>query len=82
MFKTVLESFINPERELCLPAKEINWASLEKEFAPLYGTVGRPSIGSVPISVSGVAGLHQSFTSQNYSFQLNLLDYENNSTNC
>jgi IS5 family transposase len=25
-------------------AKEIDWASLEKEFAPLYGTVGRPSI--------------------------------------
>jgi IS5 family transposase len=44
MFKTVLESFINPEHELCLLAKEIDWASLEKEFAPLYGTVGRPSI--------------------------------------
>ena len=44
MFKTVLESFINPEHELCLLAKEIDWATLEKEFAPLYGTVGRPSI--------------------------------------
>jgi IS5 family transposase len=44
MFKTVLESFINPEHELCLLAKEIDWASLEEEFAPLYGTVGRPSI--------------------------------------
>jgi IS5 family transposase len=44
MFKTVLVSFINSEHELCLLAKKIDWASLEKEFAPLYGTVGRPSI--------------------------------------
>jgi transposase, IS5 family len=44
MFKTVLASFINPQHELCLLAKEIDWGSLEKEFAPLYGEVGRPSI--------------------------------------
>jgi transposase, IS5 family len=44
LFKTVLVSFINPEHELCLLAKKINWDELEKEFAPLYGTVGRPSI--------------------------------------
>ncbi|TAL81712.1 MAG: transposase, partial [Bacteroidetes bacterium] len=44
MFKTVLSSFINPQHELCLLAKEIDWASLEKEFEPLYGSVGRPSI--------------------------------------
>lgn len=44
MFKTVLTNFINPGHELCLLAKEINWASLEKEFEPLYGSVGRPSI--------------------------------------
>ena len=44
MFKTVLASFINPQHELCLLAKEIDWAYLEKEFAPLYGEVGRPSI--------------------------------------
>jgi transposase, IS5 family len=44
MFKTVLASFINPQHELCLLAKEIDWNSLEKEFAPLYGEVGRPSI--------------------------------------
>jgi len=44
MFKTVLTSFINPQHELCLLAKEIDWDSLEKEFAPLYGEVGRPSI--------------------------------------
>ena len=44
MFKTVLTSFINPQHELCLLAKEIDWDSLEKEFAPLYLEVGRPSI--------------------------------------
>src|SRR5665647_3122395 len=44
MFKTVLVSFIHPEHELCLLAKEIDWYTLEKEFAPLYGKVGRPSI--------------------------------------
>jgi IS5 family transposase len=44
MFKTVLASFINPQHELCLLAKEIVWDYLEKEFAPLYGKVGRPSV--------------------------------------
>ena len=44
MFKTVLSSFINPQHELCLLSKEIDWDFLEKEFAPLYGEVGRPSI--------------------------------------
>jgi len=44
MFKTILTSFIHPDHKLCLLAKEIDWDSLEKEFAPLYGTTGRPSI--------------------------------------
>lgn len=44
MFKTTLESFIHPEHELCLLAKKIDWESLEKDFAPLYGTLGRPSV--------------------------------------
>jgi len=44
MFKTTLVSFIHPEHELCLLAKKIDWDTLEKEFAPLYGTLGRPSI--------------------------------------
>ena len=44
MFKTVLTSFINPEHELCHLARKIDWAYLESEFAPLYGTVGRPSV--------------------------------------
>ncbi len=44
MFTTVLTSFIHPEHELGLLAKQIDWDNLEKEFAPLYGKVGRPSI--------------------------------------
>jgi IS5 family transposase len=44
MFKTVLTSFIHPKHELCLLANKIDWKSLEAEFAPLYGKVGRPSI--------------------------------------
>jgi IS5 family transposase len=44
MFKTILINFINPQYELCPLAKKISWDSLEKEFAPLYGEVGRPSI--------------------------------------
>jgi IS5 family transposase len=44
MFKTILTSFIHPDHKLCLLAQEIDWDSLEKEFAPLYGTTGRPSI--------------------------------------
>lgn len=44
MFKTVLESFVYPEYELCLMAKEIDWASLEKKYALLYGAVGRAFI--------------------------------------
>lgn len=44
VFKTVLTSFINPDHELCLLAKNIDWDGLEKEFQPLYGTVGKPSI--------------------------------------
>ena len=44
MFKTVLTSFIHPEHELYFLANKIDWAYLENEFAPLYGTVGRPSV--------------------------------------
>jgi len=44
MFKTVLTSFIHPEHELCQLARKIDWKSLEEDFAPLYGKVGRPSI--------------------------------------
>ena len=44
MFKTVLTSFIHPDHDLCQLARKIDWDYLEKEFSPLYGKVGRPSI--------------------------------------
>jgi IS5 family transposase len=44
MFKVTLVSFIHPEHELCLLAKKIDWDAFEKDFEPLYGTVGRPSV--------------------------------------
>ena len=43
-FPILIISFIHPEHELCLLAKKIDWESLEKEFASLYGKVGRPFI--------------------------------------
>ncbi len=44
MFKIVLTNLIHPDHKLCLLAKEIDWESLETEFAPMYGSTGRPSI--------------------------------------
>lgn len=44
MFKVTLVSFIHPNHELCLLAKKIDWDAFEKDFEPLYGTVGRPSV--------------------------------------
>jgi transposase, IS5 family len=59
IFKTVLTSFIHPEHELCLLAKKIDWNGLEKEFAPLYGKVGHPS---VPIrTIAGLLFLKQMY---------------------
>jgi len=37
-------SFIHPELEFCLLAKKMDWDGLDKEFAHLYGTVGKPSV--------------------------------------
>jgi len=44
MFQTVLATFVNPSHELCLLGKQIDWDSLETDFAPLYGKTGRPSV--------------------------------------
>jgi transposase, IS5 family len=44
MFKVPLVSFIHPEHELCLLARKIDWDAFDKDFEPLYGTVGRPSV--------------------------------------
>ena len=44
MYKTALASFIHPDHKLCVLARKIDWEGIEKEFAPLYGSTGRPSI--------------------------------------
>ncbi|HOC87874.1 MAG TPA: hypothetical protein PLC29_07065 [Prolixibacteraceae bacterium] len=43
MFQTIPVNLINPQHELCLLAKKIDRESLEKEFAALFGEVGRSS---------------------------------------
>ena len=43
MFKTIPVNLINPQHELFLLAKKIDQESLEKEFAALFGEVGRSS---------------------------------------
>jgi len=44
MFKVPLVSFLQPEHELCLLARKIDWDAFEKDFEPLYGTVCRSSV--------------------------------------
>lgn len=59
MFQPLLISFIDPNHELCLLARKIDWDALEKEFAPLYSHIGRPSI---PIrTIVGLLLLKQMF---------------------
>ena len=59
MFKTTLTGFIHPDHKLCMLARKINWEEMEKEFAPLYGNTGRPSI---PIrTIAGLSMLKQMY---------------------
>lgn len=44
MYKTALASFIHPDHKLCFLARKIDWENIEKEFTPLYGSTGRPSV--------------------------------------
>lgn len=43
LFQALLKEFINPEHELVLLSKAIDWASLEKDFTELYSNTGTPS---------------------------------------
>jgi transposase, IS5 family len=43
MFEVVLTQMINPAHELCRLGKEIDWSLLERDFAPLYSSTGRPA---------------------------------------
>ena len=44
LFRTRLEDLINPNHELALLAKKIDWQYFEKEFAPYYSHTGTPSV--------------------------------------
>ena len=44
LFRTRLEDMINPNHELALLAKAIDWDYFEKEFKPYYSDKGAPSI--------------------------------------
>jgi IS5 family transposase len=46
LFRPMLVDIIDPHHELVLLANSIDWSYFEKEFSPLYSTVGQ---GSVPI---------------------------------
>ena len=44
IFDTPLERFINMNHELCILSKQIDWKSIEKDFASYYSEIGRPSV--------------------------------------
>ena len=44
LFRTRLEDLINPNHELALLAKKIDWQYFEDEFTPYYSEVGAPSV--------------------------------------
>ena len=44
LFRTRLEDLINPNHELALLAKQIDWQYFENEFAPYYSHTGAPSV--------------------------------------
>jgi len=44
IFDTPLERFINLEHELCVLSGQIDWDSVEKEFAVYFSEIGRPSV--------------------------------------
>jgi IS5 family transposase len=44
LFRPMLVDIIDPHHELVLLADRINWSYFEKEFSPLYSTVGQSSV--------------------------------------
>jgi IS5 family transposase len=44
LLEPMLVDFIDPQNELVLLAKTIDWKYFEREFAPLYSKVGKPSM--------------------------------------
>ena len=44
LFRPLLRDMIDPNHELSLLANRIDWNYFEKEFSPLYSTVGQPGV--------------------------------------
>ncbi|MDR2125763.1 MAG: transposase [Prevotellaceae bacterium] len=44
LFRPMLNDIINKRQELVLLADAIDWQYFEKEFSPLYSSVGQPSV--------------------------------------
>ena len=44
LFRPLLRDIIDPKHELALLADRIDWNYFEKEFSPMYSTVGQPSV--------------------------------------
>jgi IS5 family transposase len=44
LFRPQLENFIDINHELVLLSKAVDWTYFEREFAPYYKNVGRPSV--------------------------------------
>ena len=44
LFRPMLRDMIDMKHELALLANHIDWNYFEKEFSPLYGTVGQPGV--------------------------------------
>jgi len=44
IFDTPLKRFINLEHELCILSRQIDWDSIEQEFAIYFSEIGRPSV--------------------------------------
>lgn len=44
LFLPILKDIINPKHELAILSNQINWKTIEEEFAPLYSHTGQPGM--------------------------------------
>ena len=44
LFRPLLSSFLNPQQDLVLLAKAIDWSYFEQEFSKYYAHTGKPSM--------------------------------------
>lgn len=44
LFRPILKDILNPNHELVLLAKQIDWQSFDDSFSPLYSHTGQPGM--------------------------------------